>query len=245
MRKYVVVSVVTLLLSLTAYAGVVGAPAQSVEWLQGPSTNLQSDLSSEQKAHPIVTDDWLSTGSQSITRIVWTRSDPTPGDEHDYLADSRPAGTTGLVLNISRDATEIPSASLSGSEDAQQSYRADSFNTAVYGTTQCESDVAQYSVDIPRDHGFDQGSYTVSSLSIEVALQNPSEQWEWDESVDRCVDATIRNLNNPLYALNDDLYSNNMGFGLSTVPEPGSLATLAVGVLGTAGWVVRFRRRNR
>ncbi len=139
----------------------------------------------------------------------------------------------------------MPSASLSGSEDAQQSYGSDSFSTTLPITTQCESDVAQYSVDIPRDHGFDQGSYTVSSLSIGVALPDPCGQWKWDESVDRCVDATIRNLNSPFHPLGDDLYSNNVALGLSAVPEPGSLATLAVGVLGTAGWVVRFRRRNR
>jgi hypothetical protein len=121
-----------------------------------------------------------------------------------------------------------------------------------YGTTQAGRKVYQYFVDVSSDP-FPQQAGTVYWLSIQDTLPDDTKQWGWHESYDHTKDlplfpndAAVQDFKGGGWLpIQNNEYDNDMAFELTSVPEPASLASIAMGICTMSAWAFRNRKRTR
>ncbi len=168
-------------------------------------------------------------GIQGFTVKLWTNT---------------PAGTGGITF--ARPGTTV------------WTYAATSFTESLYGTTINKNrNVYEYSVDIAQADRFvhQQGSGASQYwISIVADMSNggtvdTTRQWGWMESANSQYNApaAVQDYKGSLWkSIDNNIYSSDMSFVIedSPVPEPGSFASLAAGLVGMLGIASGIRRRS-
>ena len=248
--RYFLAGVLGLLLLVMPYAGSADAPRDPIKWSQLPDMYGGLDFSTEIKVPSLVADDWLCRDGLPVMDIHWWGSYWIPPSGYTYYSDKLPnavppPGVVSLTLAIWSDVPQGPGVPFSHPGQQLWSHAATNFNETFYGKTEFGEDVYQYFVRLPEEDWFLQEKETIYWLSIQANFPNSSNQWGWHESKYHWNDATVQDfMGSGWYALRNNLYDVDMAFELTTVPEPGSLASLAVGLLGMVGWVARRMRRD-
>jgi len=253
MRKYLVFVAVGLLLALVCASYANGAPTQQVKWSQLPDMDRGLDYSSEVKLPSVVAADFQCLDGLPITDIhfwgsYWQTGVPTPPDgspNSDGFANAPAGGIQAFLLKFWSDVPAGTDQPFSHPGQLLWQTEGVQYNETFFGATNAGKEVWQYSVFLDPAQWFHQEQGRIYWLSIEAIMPDPMRQWGWHESKDHWNDdATQIFKGSPWYELINNTYSVDMAFELTTVPEPGSLAGLALGAFGTIGWVIRSRKRS-
>jgi len=259
LRAWFVAVALALVVASFACAEPVSDP---LKWSQLPDMVMGLDWSSEVKVPSIVADDWLCTNGLPVTDIHWWGSYWVPVQPGSYssYSDARPGaqpgGITKFILTIYTDVPVGPNNPFGFSYPGGQlwQYETTDFNEMLYGTTQGGSgnppeEVYQYYVKLPNDLWFMQEKDQIYWLSIEAVMLDSTgapitdKQWGWHESKIAWNDAAVQDFKGSDWvAIQNNEYDVNMAFELTTIPEPGSMLALGVGIVGMAGMVIRKRR---
>ncbi|MCX6377281.1 MAG: PEP-CTERM sorting domain-containing protein [Armatimonadetes bacterium] len=169
--------------------------------------------------------DWLMNApAGGIAGFNFTIYDDIPVDPAKGIVFSRP-GEVKKSFTIQGDCGEV-----------------------FYGTIDKGSglteDVYQYYVNLDPQHYFAQEKDKIYWLSIQAILPTNVKQWGWHEAIDHRYDYAVQKLGSESgwYVA---CTGHDMAFELTSVPEPGSLASLAVGICTMSAWAFRSRKRTR
>jgi len=254
MRSLFVICAVLVIAALTQSAILAqGAPSQT-KWQQLPDMKNGMQFSSETKVPSIVADDWLCVDGNPVVGITWWGGywiPNTPGN-YAYYSDSlpttNPPATYAQAFNITiwSDIPADPAKGIYYSMPGQplKTYTGVVPTLSYYGATSQQGRlVYQYTLDISNDP-FLQDKGTIYWISIvSTNLDNRNLQWGWHESNNHWNDAAVQDFKGSgWYALENNLYKNDMAFELRTIPEPSGLIALASGVIGIAGIIIRRRQ---
>jgi hypothetical protein len=268
MRKITIIGIIGLLCVFAARAVIADAPTQAVKWSRLPDMVKGLDFSSEVKVPSLVADDWLCQGGD-VTDIHWWGGYWTPvipGNYIDY-SDARPNPVfadqqhPGVITNWAiKIYNDVPAGVDQPYSHPGNTLQWEYYPTSVqvaetfHGTTTAGRNVYQYFVDVS-SLPFRQQAGTVYWLSIQATLSDnyPGVQWGWHESYDHTKipplfpnDAAVQNFKgNGWLPIQNNAYDNDMAFELTSVPEPGSLASLAMGICTMSAWAFRGRKRTR
>jgi hypothetical protein len=254
-------AVMCLLLWMVSSIAWAGVPSD-IAWSQYPDMYHGLDFASELKTPYAVADDWSVTSDLLVSDIHWWGSywAHTPETPYTHYSDSLPNAEAGGMANfLIRIWTDVPKSEnnqYSHPGEPIWSYEATVFSETEYGTTTFGEKVYYYSLLLPQEKWFAATKDAVYWVSIMGNVRTPTgapdqtKQWGWHESSNHWNDAAVQgywseqNPNWNWYTLNNNMYDNDMAFQLTTVPEPGSLATLAVGCFGVAAWMAKYRKNR-
>jgi len=263
-----VVFAALLLLALAAQAQV-GVPSDVVKYSQAPKTTSSFDFTSMQNGdlNPMITmDDWVCPDGRPITDVEWWGSywvTPSNGVPTPYSA-WRPDGATGVdgfTIGI------FPNLAV-GDLGNPNGFAIPDLNNALWlgdfegnaGETFAFSDqknvkitetVYSYGVNLADatdivvgGTSFQQVEGQTYWLLIAANMSDATRQWGWHEANSitgaYAVQATLTDTEEIGWYI--PCGGHDMAFQLTTVPEPGSLMALGVGLASLMGLISRRRR---
>jgi hypothetical protein len=265
MKRLAISGVVALILStfcLAARADVIDDPTK---WLQEPDLSYDGSFDIQSQWNPdstlpgygfdpgvIKADDWICNGLP-ITDIHWWGS---------YVNNDTMA-ITGFRINIYANdeggdplsiADDTPGMLLESwfapFAETNETYIGDSMATTMHDPPNDYEHVYLYGWDLPQWYYQEEGTrYWLSIVAETPGVFGSAPMWGWDIGFEPAgVDTTNAVTGNVMadspvaegYAPEWAHMSYNMAFALTTIPEPGTIAMLGIGILGLLG----IRRRK-
>jgi len=263
------VSAIMLLLVCMAQATVTTVPTGIEKYLQAPKVTGSYDFTSMINGNmaPVITlDDWVCPDGLPITDVHWWGSywvTPSNGVPTPY-SDSRPnagPGVEGFLVGIFPNLAVGDAGNPNGFAvpDVENALWLGQFDGSCGETyvftdvknTKITEDVYCYGVNLADatnilegGTSFDQEQGQTYWLGIAALMDDSCREWGWHEACSitgaYAVQATVTDTENIGWYI--PCGGHDMAFELTTVPEPGSLVALGVGISGLMGLVLRKRR---
>lgn len=240
--------------------------AQSEKYSQDPKMEGGFSFASMFQTNwtAITADDWVCADGLDITGIRWWGSywaPPSPGNYVPYSSWQSNASPGVVQFNIGIFENEAAGGTLpfdhpGPTKLAEWVFSAGSFSETKVQTVSdpVATDIYEYYVTLtdadPGQNspaGFQQEQGKKYWLAIAAAMPpaDTDRQWGWREAMGRHGSYAVQSI--PLVSTEMLPWyipcgGHDMAFELSVVPEPGSFATLAVGLVGLTGVIKRRKR---
>lgn len=257
----VICLVVLFVLGCAAYAQeITGGPSIDIKYVQDPDTCDGSDFASmydpiAETGIFIMFDDWVCPDGMPITDIHWWGSYwQTPGIPvcySDTLQNAAPGGVNGFTIaifgNITAEDSPLGFAMPDfDNEPLYEEYFQGACNETYQFTLQKNSVITEdvFSYDVFLSTPFEQEEGVTYWLAIAADKDPTFTEWGWHEADGHwgayAVQGTFPGDDDPTIYI--PCGGHDMAFALTTVPEPGSLMLLGLGIGGIFGMISKKRR---